>query len=318
MIRRRRSGMPWPSIKKYGISDPYIYKGDGDPAALEAARAEHQAPSFLYYFNPDPTAQTAPRLAALTKGGLTATTYISRQADYDALQANLEVPIYNRDSAYAQKLLQSHGQRLSSKRDWWFWAASDEDPDTNRLDCGFLLWRANLYGAFLPAYQEAFGTDPYDDTSAGAAPALAGFRPQMLTYPVQDGVLDTLQWEACREGVTDVRYLTTLYTALRECKDAHIQKPLTDQAEAYVKALLDKPLALLPDSELDKARAQIAAYAVTLRTAVDAFNKKNAPAPVNPSLRLVTSPAARLYSRCGGRYFCRAVSAGARAVRPDD
>ena len=44
----------------------------------------------------------------------------------------------------------------------------------------------------------------------------------MLTYPVKDGVLDTLQWEACREGVTDVRYLTTMYAALRECKDAQV------------------------------------------------------------------------------------------------
>ena len=69
----------------------------------------------------------------------------------------------------------------------------------------------------------------------------------MLTYPVRGGVLDTLQWEACREGVTDVRYLTTMYAALRECKDAHIAKPLVGEAEAYVKTFLTKPLANLPE-----------------------------------------------------------------------
>lgn len=259
--------------KKYGIMEPYIYKGDGDPMTLEAARKDHNAPSFLYYANPDPVTQAEDRLAALTKGGLLATTYITQQSDYDALQTNLEVPVYNRDSPYAQQLLRTHGQRLSSKRDWWYWDAANSDPETNRLDCGFLLWRANLYGAFVPAYQTAFGTDPYDDSSAGAPAAFAEYRPEMLAYPVQGGVLDTLPWEAAREGVTDVRYLTTLYAAMRECKDAHIDKPATDAAEAYVKAVLDKPLALLPDSELDKARAQIAAYAVRLRTTVDTYNK---------------------------------------------
>jgi hypothetical protein len=259
--------------RRYGITDPYIYKGDGDPMTLEAARKDHGAPSFLYYADPDPVTQTQNRLAALNKGGLLATTYITRQSDYDALQANLEVPVYSRDSPYAQQLLKTRGQRQSSKRDWWYWPAGNSDPETDRLDTGFLLWRANLYGAFVPAYQTAFGADPYDDTSAGAPAAFAAYRPEMLTYPVQGGVLDTLSWEAAREGITDVRYLTTFYTALRECKDAKIAKPMTDAAEAYVKALLDKPLALLPDSELDKARAQIATYALQMRTTVDTYNK---------------------------------------------
>ena len=265
--------------RRYGITDPYIYKGSGDPTTLEAVRKDHAAPSFLYYSNPDPVAQTQGRLAALTKGGLLATTYITRQADYDALQSNLEVPVYSRDSAYAQQLLRTRGQRQSSKRDWWYWPAGNADPQTNRLDCGLLLWRANLYGAFVPAYQTAFGADPYDETSAGAPAAFAAFRPEMLAYPVQGGVLDTVSWEAAREGITDVRYLTTLYTALRECKDAKIAKPLTDAAEAYVKALLDKPLALLPDSELDKARFQIATYAVQLRATVDTYNKTHKVTP---------------------------------------
>ena len=138
---------------------------------------------------------------------------------------------------------------------------------------GVLLWKANLYGAFLPDYQTAFGTDPYDETSAGACPSKIAFRPLMLTYPVKDGVLDTLQWEACREGVTDVRYLTTMYAALRECKDAHIAKPLTTEAETYVKTFLTKPLANLPEGQYDTFRTHVASYAIRLRTTVDAYNK---------------------------------------------
>lgn len=265
--------------KKYGMMEPYIYKGDGAPLAVEAARKDHNAPSFVYYANPDPLTQASDHLAALAQGGLPCTTYITTPAAYDALQSHLDLPVYNRDSLYAQQLVRTDGKRMSSKRDWWYWNATDEDPVANRLDCGYLLWRANLYGAFLPAYQEAFGADPYDDTSQGAPPSLAAYRPEMLTYPVQGGVLDTLQWEAAREGITDVRYLTTMYSAYRECKDAKIAAPATDAAEAYVKAFLAKPLAQLPDSELDKARAKIAAYAVIMRTTVDKYNKTHKPAP---------------------------------------
>ena len=95
----------------------------------------------------------------------------------------------------------------------------------------------------------------------------------MLTYPVKDGVLDTLQWEACREGVNDVRYLTTMYAALRECKDDHIAKPLVTEAEDYVKTFMDKPLANLPESQLDGFRTQVANYSIGLRRQLDAYDK---------------------------------------------
>jgi hypothetical protein len=101
----------------------------------------------------------------------------------------------------------------------------------------------------------------------------------MLTYPAQDGVIDTVQWEAVREGINDTRYLTTMYAALRECKDAHIEPALVAEAETYVETFMDKPLALLPETDLDTARAKIASYALRLRMAVDAYNKASAVTP---------------------------------------
>ena len=260
--------------KNYGLGSAYnLYKGDGDPQAIESGRTAHGCPALTYYTDPEPTAAALSRMAPLTKASIPNMTYIPRQADYDTLQADTDLAVYNRDSEYAQQLLRTKGQRVSQTRDWWYWPATDEDPKTNRVDTGYLLWRANLYGAFLPDFQTAFGADPYDETSAGACPSKAAFRPLMLTYPVKDGVLDTLQWEACREGVTDVRYLTTMYAALRECKDAHIAKPLVTEAESYVKTFLDKPLANLPDEQYDTFRAQIANYSMLLRKAVDTYNK---------------------------------------------
>lgn len=264
--------------RQYAMGEPYVYRGAGDPAAIEAARKQTPAGSFFFYDDDSPLSAAGPRLSALTTNKLQPTTFLTRPEDYDAIGSSLGLAIYSLGSPYAQKMVQTKGLRTAGTRDWWYWPASNENPLQNRLDSGYLLWRANLYGAFLPAYQAPFGTDPYDETSQGAPAFLAAYRPQMLTYPAQDGVIDTLQWEAVREGITDVRYLTTLYTALRECKDAHIQKPLVAEAEAYAKTFLGNPLVGRPESDLDTARAKIATYALQLRTAVDAYNKAH-PAP---------------------------------------
>ena len=260
--------------RNYGLGTSYnLYKGDGDPQSVEKDRGAHSAPTLTYYTDPDPNALALSRMAPLTKAGIPNAIYVPRQADFDALSADTDIAIYRRDSEYPQQLLRTKGQRVSQTRDWWYWPASSEDPKTNRADTGLLLWRANLYGAYLPDYQTAFGADPYDESSAGAAPSKAAFRPLMLTYPTKDGVLDTLQWEACREGVTDVRYLTTMYDNLRQCKDAHIAAPLVGEAETYVKTFLDKPLAALPETQYDTFRAQVANYAMLLRKSLDAYDK---------------------------------------------
>ena len=260
--------------QRYGLGTAYnLYKGDGDPQALEKDRAARRGPALTYYTPPEPNEAASARMAPLAKAGIPNMTYIPKQDDFTALGSSTDIVVYNRDSAYPQQLLRTNGLRMSMTRDWWYWPATDEDPKTNRVDAGVLLWKSNLYGAFLPDYQTAFGADPYDETSAGASPSKIAFRPLMLAYPVQGGVLDTLQWEACREGVTDVRYLTTMYAALRECKDAHIAKPLTTEAEAYVKTFLTKPLANLPEGQYDTFRSRTASYAIRLRSAVDTYNK---------------------------------------------
>ena len=260
--------------KNYGLGTAYnLYKGEGDPQEVEKERTSHSGPVLTYYADPEPNAAASARMAPLSKAGIPNVTYIPRQDDFTAIGQSADIVVYNRDSEYPQKLLRTNGQRVSMTRDWWYWPATDEDPKTNRVDSGILLWKSNLYGAFLPDYQTAFGADPYDETSAGASPARIAFRPLMLTYPVKGGVLDTLQWEACREGVTDVRYLTTMYAALRECKDAHIAKPLVSEAETYVKTFLTKPLANLPEGQYDTFRVHVATYAIRLRSSVDAYNK---------------------------------------------
>ncbi len=255
-----------------GFLPPYVYTGSADPQQVDTERAAHQAPEFIYFQPPVAGRQV---LDVLGKKSLPAATYIEGPDDYASLQADLDTVIYYRDGDYPEQLLRTHGNRISPKHDWWYWNATDEDPHSNRVSTGLLLQRAHLYGAYLPEYQLCLGSDPYDDSSAGAPDRLSAFRPEMLTYPAATGVIDTVKWEAVREGITDERYLTTMFAALRECKDDHIQSAVAKQAQVYFNTLMDKPLTLLTDSEYDAARAQIASFAVTLRTAADAYSKKN-------------------------------------------
>jgi hypothetical protein len=176
--------------------------------------------------------------------------------------------------------LRTFGKRESDKHDWWYWEAASEDAHSNRASAGWLLWRSNLYGAYIPAYQTCFGTDPYDESSAGANASQIAFRPQMLTYPAKDGVIDTVQWEAVREGINDARYLTTMYAAARECKDIHIQPDLVNSALAYATSFEQGPLLLLSEQDYDNARAKIADYAVKLRAALDAYYKARGLPPI--------------------------------------
>jgi hypothetical protein len=83
---------------------------------------------------------------------------------------------------------------------------ANETPATYRRNFGFDLWNHGYDGAAPYAYQGtgygAFIWNDYDYVN--------GMRPNTFTYPVTDGVLDTIQWEGAREAINDVRYAATL------------------------------------------------------------------------------------------------------------
>lgn len=78
-----------------------------------------------------------------------------------------------------------------------------ENPEIFRRNYGLELWRNNYDGAMPYAYQDSMGFiwNDFDH---------ARYRDHNFTYPTVDGVIDTLAWEGFREGVDDVRYITTL------------------------------------------------------------------------------------------------------------
>lgn len=86
-----------------------------------------------------------------------------------------------------------------------------EDPEIYRRNYGLMLWKRGEDGACTYAYQAEMPEhgniwDDFDNPGR--------YRDHVMAYPTADGVIDTIQWEGYREGVDDLRYLSTLLSAI--------------------------------------------------------------------------------------------------------
>lgn len=124
-----------------------------------------------------------------------------------------------------------------------------EEPETYRRNFGLLLWKANYDGAMDYAYQHGFGHiwNDYDDKQ---------WRDHVFAYPTLDGVIDTIQWEGFREGVDDVRYVTTLEKAIEQTRS--VKPRLAAQAQEFL-TRLD------PQGNLEALRGQTIDWILKLR-----------------------------------------------------
>jgi hypothetical protein len=181
-------------------------------------------------------------------------------------------PIYPIEADYTQQLLRD-GKRPPTIRnvDYWTWSIPSETPLRNRLYAGFLLYStgksgSGVYGAFTGPYQFVpEGSDPFAAFSGGGA-ADPATGPQMTTYPVQGGVLDTLQWEAVREGIDDIRYIGIMKGFIRDLKDLKVSKEVTDAAESYLFNLVSKPLMTQTAAQLQANRRGIVREALKMKS----------------------------------------------------
>ncbi len=90
-----------------------------------------------------------------------------------------------------------------------------ENPDVYRRNYGLRLYMAGYDGGCTYLYYEAMG-NPWNDFDGD-------IRDINMVYPAVDGVIGTIAWEGYREGVDDIRYMTTLVhtiTAARNSGDA--------------------------------------------------------------------------------------------------
>jgi len=93
------------------------------------------------------------------------------------------------------------------------------------------------------------------------------FRDHNAVYPTVDGVIDTIQWEGFREGVDDVRYLSTLLDRVAYAKTKGINVASIEQWIANIKA------SDLSGQNLDQIRTQMATYINSLPESVNCTSK---------------------------------------------
>ena len=123
-----------------------------------------------------------------------------------------------------------------------------EEPETYRRNYGLALWKAGYNGAMDYAYQHNFGDIYVDDDHET-------FRDHVFAYPTVNGVIDTIQWEGFREGVDDVRYLTTLLKAIENATDD--KEDLAREAKEWVE-MIDT------DDDLQTIRAEMVKWILQL------------------------------------------------------
>lgn len=161
-------------------------------------------------------------------------------------------------------LLVNHGRLSQAEAAKWhsagqrIWSYGNpqsppEDPDVFRRNYGLLLWKNGYDGAATYAYQDGFGSiwNDFDHPT---------FRDHNFTYPTVDGVIGTIAWEGYREGVDDVRYLTTLLQSIDAAESSADTRRLrlAGEARAYLAGLS-------PLGNLDEIRRQLIDYILRLR-----------------------------------------------------
>ena len=121
-------------------------------------------------------------------------------------------------------------------------------PDLQRRNEGLGLWRVGFDGTMTWAYAHIEG-DRVEQPMQFA-----------MVYRTENGVLDTLHWEGFREGVDDVRYLTTLFTTLNETTGRLPEEALVAETQAWLRELD------VAKGDLDAIRRDMAARIVALRS----------------------------------------------------
>jgi len=128
-----------------------------------------------------------------------------------------------------------------------------EAPEIYRRNYGLLLWKRGEDGSCPYAYQATENSDLYDELGNST------YRSMSFTYPTIDGVIDTVQWEGHREGIDDVRYLTTLLKEIKTAKQDPKRASSAQSAERWL-AQIDI------EGDLQTLRGQIANWIMNLQS----------------------------------------------------
>lgn len=190
--------------------EPYVY-GIDEPNEVVKDRGVPKSP------------ETAMEVAQLTRQDqVLTTTAISKQMDDQFLSRGivLDFPLYSIVNGsgleeYVQRLRAGgDNPRHDHPKDGYYFGCWAENPKRNRLLTGYYLYNSRLDAAFgwtFYTFHMRNAPQIFNDFD------LDGNKKRWMTvYPTKEGCAPTLQSEAFREGVNDLRYLVTFLRVARE------------------------------------------------------------------------------------------------------
>ena len=119
---------------------------------------------------------------------------------------------------------------------YYYYQIGHPAPVINRMLAGFFLITSGYDGIVPFCYQDRRpGEKIYDPTSTSSAY-------NQVVYPARDRVVSTLQWEATRAGIDDVRYWDRAIEAWKQLSDSapREQRPALEQLRQRIDARLSK------------------------------------------------------------------------------
>ncbi len=135
-----------------------------------------------------------------------------------------------------------------------------ENPLLWRRNQGLVHYKANYDAALLYAYYEGTPNIWNDFIKSNR------YRNFCIVYPTRDGVIDTLAWEAFREGIDDIRYATLLKRLAQEA----LRAETSDTVRLGKRALVWLELLDAETADLDAARRAMIDWILQLRTGLGA------------------------------------------------
>lgn len=163
-----------------------------------------------------------------------------------------------RDSLFCQAELPSP-QRLPT---YFYWHAHMEKPNVHRVLAGLYLWKSGVDGIspFCYQFMPMYPFSPFNDFDEWIPGLHVGgekgaFKDQMSTYPAKRGAISTVQWEGLREGIIDLRYLTTLHDALKRYESAGISSAevaaIYERVERFLKRIDLRNIDVLSHTDME-------------------------------------------------------------------
>lgn len=127
---------------------------------------------------------------------------------------------------------------LKDRKLYYYWLSHMEKPNLHRVLAGCFFWKSKAHGIAPYCYQHLPQPpfSPFDDFDEWEPDFHVGaerrpFKDHMTTYPAQGGSIPTLQWKGLSDGISDLKYLTTLESTIKDAERCGAESGLRLSAE---------------------------------------------------------------------------------------